>query len=98
MRTINAIKVIRPSVFAVRPGARDAGGFSSDSPGLGLASGHALPQPLGVRGEVVDELPADLIRGLDGVSILWDQQGGEREKLSEARPKWKECEDDKTMC
>lgn len=41
-------------------------------PGLGFPSGHALPQPLGVRGQVVDQLPADLVGGLDGVRILQD--------------------------
>lgn len=41
-----------------------------DLPGLGFPSGHALPQPLGVRSQVVDQLSADLIRGLDGVGVL----------------------------
>lgn len=30
-------------------------------PGLGLPSGHALSEPLGVRGQVVDQLSANLI-------------------------------------
>lgn len=45
-------------------------------PGLGFPSGHALPQPLGVRGQVVDQLPADLIRGLYGVCILCNGADG----------------------
>lgn len=39
-------------------------------PGLGFLSGHALPQPLRVRGQVVDQLSANLIRRLYGVCIL----------------------------
>lgn len=57
----------------------DIGGWGSGArgrgwglPGLGFPSGHALPQPLGVRGQVVDQLPADLVGGLDGVRILQD--------------------------
>ena len=32
-----------------------------DSPGLSLPSGHALSRPLGVRGQVIGELSADLL-------------------------------------
>lgn len=45
-----------------------------DLPGLGFPSGHALPQPLGVWSQVVDQLSADLIRGLDGVGVLQNRQ------------------------
>lgn len=31
------------------------------SPGLGFSPGHSFPEPLGVRGQVVDELSADFI-------------------------------------
>lgn len=40
------------------------------SPGLRLPPGHALSCPLGVRGQVVNELPADLVGGLEGVRLL----------------------------
>lgn len=40
------------------------------SPGLGLPPGYALFGPLGVRGQVVDQLAADLVGGLDGVVLL----------------------------
>lgn len=47
-------------------GRLDRGGL----PGLGFPSGHALPQPLWVRGQVVDQLSANLIRRLNGVCVL----------------------------
>lgn len=51
-------------------------------PGLGLASRHALPQPLGVWRQVIDELTADLIRRLDGVGVLWGAAvGGEKSQI-----------------
>lgn len=40
------------------------------SPGLRLPPGHALSRPLGVRGQVVNQLAADLVGGLEGVSLL----------------------------
>lgn len=40
-------------------------------PGLGFLSGHALPQPLGVRGQVVDQLSTNLIRRFYNVCILY---------------------------
>lgn len=57
------------SMSATKDGVRGRGW---GLPGLGFPSGHALPQPLGVRGQVVDQLPADLVGGLDGVRILQD--------------------------
>lgn len=42
-------------------------------PALGLPPGQAglsLP-PLGVRREMVDELSADLVRGLPELTVLW---------------------------
>lgn len=35
------------------------------SPGLGLPPGYTLFRPLGVRGQVIDQLAADLVGGLD---------------------------------
>lgn len=40
------------------------------SPGLGLPPGYALFCPLGVRGQMIDQLAADLVGGLDGVVLL----------------------------
>lgn len=44
------------------------------SPGLRLPPGYALSRPLGVRGQVVDELAADLVGGLEGISLLQHRQ------------------------
>lgn len=44
-------------------------------PCLGFPSGHALPQPLWVRGQVIDQLSANLIRRLNGVCILLKRAG-----------------------
>lgn len=41
------------------------------SPGLRLPSGHALSCPLGVWGQVVNQLAADLVGGLYRISLLW---------------------------
>lgn len=44
-------------------------------PALGLPPGQVGPLlPLGVRGEVVDELPADLVRGLPELIVLRGQR------------------------
>lgn len=40
------------------------------SPGLRLPPGHALSRPLGVRGQVVNQLAADLVSGLERVGLL----------------------------
>lgn len=40
------------------------------SPGLRLPPGHALSRPLGVRGQVINQLAADLVGGLKRVSLL----------------------------
>lgn len=47
------------------------------SPGLRLPPGHALSSPLGVRGQVVNELAADLVGGLEGVSLLQHKHKGQ---------------------
>ena len=44
--------------------------LQTHSPGLRLPPGHALSRPLGVRGQVVNQLAADLVGGLGGVSLL----------------------------
>lgn len=56
--------VLTISVF-LRPAAEQR-----HSPGLRLPPGYALLRPLGVRGQVVDQLAADLVGGLDRVSFL----------------------------
>lgn len=40
------------------------------SPGLRLPPGHALFGPLGVGSQVVDQLPADLVGGLERFVLL----------------------------
>lgn len=47
-----------------------AGAERTHSPGLSLPPGNALSRPLGVRGQVVNELAADLVGGLERVSLL----------------------------
>lgn len=57
------------------PGARRLGCVWAPLPALGLPSGQAGPLlPLGVRGEVVDELPAGLVRGLPELIVLRGQR------------------------
>lgn len=48
----------------------DGAGREKHSPCLRLPSGHALSRPLGVRGQVVRQLAADLVGRLEGVSLL----------------------------
>ena len=43
-------------------------------PGLGFGSGHAPSQPLGVWRQVVDQLSANFIGGLYGVSVLGEEE------------------------
>lgn len=50
------------------------------SPGLRLPPGHTLSCPLGVRGQVVNQLTADLVGGLDRVGLL---QHGKRTNKEE---------------
>lgn len=46
------------------------------SPGLRLPPGHALFGPLGVRRQVVDQLPADLVGGLERFVLLCTDTAG----------------------
>lgn len=50
-------------------------------PGLRLPPGHVLSAPLGVRGQVIDQLPADLLSGLESIRLLqkpgWEEEGDE---------------------
>lgn len=47
-----------------------AAGEQKHSPGLGLPPGHALFGPLGVGRQVVDQLAADLVGGLERFVLL----------------------------
>lgn len=63
----------RPSEPSLPSGGGWGGG--ANSPGLGLPPGHALLAPLGVWGQVVDQLAAGLVGGLDGVLFLQTHDG-----------------------
>lgn len=55
-------------------------------PALGLLLGQAgLSLPLGVRGEVVDELPANFVRGLPELMVL-SGDSAVRQRASPATP------------
>lgn len=69
-------KVTDESFLCKEPRARVPPPPRTHSPSLGLPPGHALLGPLGVGGQVVDELAAGFAGGLDGVLLLRTHGGG----------------------
>lgn len=77
-------------VFTVAAAAAEE---RTHSPGLRLPPGHALSRPLGVRGQVINQLAADLVGGLVRVSLLQHTGKG---RMMDGEHKSGSCDKSKT--